>query len=114
MDLPGTVKKIGNMAFANCAKLKYVDLSNVIEIANNAFYRCPQLDLIVIPKTVKSVGSSVFSRNNTQVEVRATENDCINWTSTWMSGNENQDVHFNSKITTNVIHNLNYIWTILQ
>lgn len=100
VDLPRTVKKIGNMAFANCAKLRSVDLSNVIEIANNAFYRCPQLDLIVIPKTVKSIGSSVFSRNNTQVEVRATESDCVNWTSSWMSGNENQDVHFNSKITT--------------
>ena len=28
------------------------------------------------------------------------ESDCVNWTSSWMSGNENQDVHFNSKITT--------------
>lgn len=100
VDLPKTVKKIGNMAFANCAKLRTVDLGNVIEIENNAFYRCPQLELIVIPKTVKSVGSNIFNRNNTQVEVRATESACVNWTSTWMSGNENQDVHFNSKITT--------------
>jgi hypothetical protein len=98
VKLPKTVKKIGNMAFANCSQLKYIDLFNAEELGNSVFYRCSSLDTIYIPKSVKKVGSYLFRNNNTQVEVRASEQDCTQWESTWNDNNNNQDVHYDSKL----------------
>ncbi len=91
------VKKIGNMAFANCSVLEKVTLSNVNQIGNYAFMMCSNLSEIVIPKSVEKIGSSIFRGNNTKVRVRA-ELMGINWETSWNSSNSNQDVEYGSKI----------------
>ena len=101
VNLSNTITKIGNMAFANCSQLKYVDLFNVEELGNSIFYRCPNLDIIFIPRSVKVVGTYLFRNNNTQVEIRASEQACSEWVKTWNSNNVNQDVHYESKLRRN-------------
>lgn len=102
IKLSHSIKKIGNMAFANCGQLQYVDLSNVEELGNSVFYRCTNLDTIVIPNSVKQVGSFVFRNNNTQVEIRAAEQLCLSWNSNWNTNNSNQNVHYESKYKRNM------------
>ncbi len=97
LKLSNTIKKVGNMAFANCNNLQFVDLKVVEELGNSVFYRCTKLKEIVIPKTVKNVGTYVFRNNNTKIEARGAESSCANWNSLWNSYNENQDVTYNSK-----------------
>lgn len=101
VKIASSIKKINNMAFANCSQLKYMDLRIVEELGNSVFYRCSKLERVVIPKSVKSVGSYLFRNNNTQVEVRATESSCVGWNNLWNSSNKNQEVHYNSTYTTN-------------
>lgn len=95
VSLPNTIKKIGNSAFANCSKLKRINLANVEEIGNSAFYRCANLSDILLPKSVKKVGSYILRNNNTQVRVRA-EAAGVEWLSSWNSGNANTDVIYGS------------------
>lgn len=71
VSLSSNIKKIGNNAFANCTKLNRINLANVQEIGNSAFYKCPELAEIVIPKSVKKVGTYILRNNNTQVKARA-------------------------------------------
>lgn len=97
-----SIKKVNNMAFANCANLQFVDLKNVEVIGNSVFYRCPKLEVVVIPKTVTSVGTYVFRNDNIQVEVRADKNSCENWNSLWNSSNQNQSVNYDSKYKSNI------------
>lgn len=94
--LPSNIKKIGNMAFANCSALKRVVMANVKEIGNNAFYRCSSLEHLVLPKSVETVGSTILRSNNTAVHVRA-ESVGQNWAANWNTGNSNEDVEFNSQ-----------------
>lgn len=60
--LPDTVKVIGEYAFYNCKKLKEVTFGKGIEkICSCAFWNCNQLSGIVLPDSLKSIGSSCFS-----------------------------------------------------
>lgn len=102
VKLSHSIKKIGNMAFANCSQLQYVDLFNVEELGNSVFYKCTNLETIVIPNSVKEVGSYVFRNNNTQIEIRATEQLCLSWNNSWNANNSNQDVHYESKYKRNM------------
>lgn len=101
VKIASSIKKINNMAFANCSQLKYMDLRIVEELGNSVFYRCSKLERVVIPKTVTAVGSYLFRNNNTQVEVRATESSCAGWNNLWNSSNKNQEVHYESKYIPN-------------
>lgn len=67
VKLPDSIKKINNSAFANCPKLKFMDLANVQEIGNNVFFKCPELSEIMIPKATVKMGSNVFRNNNTKI-----------------------------------------------
>lgn len=79
-----SVKRVGNMAFANCANLKKAKV-NAKEIGNYAFFRCKKLSSIklvntqqigdcafalsdltcvTLPKSTKKIGYGVFFRNN--------------------------------------------------
>lgn len=102
VKLSHSIKKICNMAFANCSQLQYVDLFNVEELGNSVFYKCTNLETIVIPNSVKEVGSFVFRNNNTQIEIRATEQLCLSWNNSWNANNSNQDVHYESKYKRNM------------
>ncbi len=96
VSLPNTIKKIGNTAFANCAKLKRINLANVKELGSSVFYKCAQLKEVVIPKSVEKLGGNIFRSINTQVRVRA-EQAGEGWASNWNSNNANQNVEYGSK-----------------
>lgn len=96
VSLPGTVKRIGSNAFANCPMLQRVSLANVEEIGNTAFYKCPSLADIVIPQSATKVGTYVFRNNNTLVRARQAEKP-TGWASAWNTGNANANVEFGSK-----------------
>lgn len=63
IEMPNTVKKIGNFAFKNCTNL-YLEnqmSKNLEEIGYNAFRGCPISALgFTIPKTVKKISSWAF------------------------------------------------------
>nr|WP_288690427.1 S-layer homology domain-containing protein [uncultured Anaerotignum sp.] len=58
-----TVTSIGNQAFMSCEKLTSVDLSKtkVTAIGKLAFSYCTALQDVVLPDTLESLGSSVFT-----------------------------------------------------
>lgn len=96
VKLPSSIKKIGNMAFANCTSLQRVVMANVVEIGNNAFYRCTSLEHLVLPQSVQVVGSTILRSNNTQVHIRA-QAASENWAENWNTGNTNTEVDYNSQ-----------------
>ena len=62
IELPDSIRSIGNGAFRYCRGLsRFVIPDSVEVIADEAFSCCFELAEIVIPDTVKELGSSVFS-----------------------------------------------------
>ena len=62
VEIPNSVKYIGNMAFADCHSLYKVELGDSIEsIGNEAFINCGSLSSIILPKTLKTIGSGCFA-----------------------------------------------------
>lgn len=60
--IPDLVAKIEDSCFSDCEKLTYVDIpSSVKEIGNLAFFKCKGFETITIPDSVKSIGSDGFS-----------------------------------------------------
>ena len=58
----GTIEKIGDEAFYNCADLEQITIpSGVTSIGSSAFYGCSKLKKIDIPNSVILIGSSAFS-----------------------------------------------------
>lgn len=95
VKLPVNIKKIGNMAFANCTALKRVNMANVVEIGNNAFNKCTQLERLIIPESVNIIGSTILRNCNAKVYVRAAI-DGENWAVNWNTGNSNTDIDYSS------------------
>lgn len=66
VDLGNVVlHNIGEKAFYNCNSLKFVNLSNVTSFKDGvvgpyAFYNCVNLQEIVIPENIKSIGTRAF------------------------------------------------------
>ena len=56
----GTVITINTYAFEGCTKLKNVDLSNVRNIYNNAFYNCQTIDTLNFSEELRTVGNYAF------------------------------------------------------
>lgn len=66
LQLPNTVKYIGDGAFNNCSGLtntNFVLPDSVKYIGDSAFYNCSGLskDVLIIPDSVKSIGSNAFA-----------------------------------------------------
>jgi hypothetical protein len=58
IEIPDTVTKIGDAAFARSKKLKCVNLSEgLLEIGRDAFAGCVNLEEIIIPYSVKKWGT---------------------------------------------------------
>ncbi len=111
VTLSPTVEKIGNTAFANCTALEEMYLANVKVIGNNSFMRCTALSEITIPKSITSMGVTVFRNCNTFVRVRAEENETSSWSSTWNSYNGNLNVEYGSKHEDPPVYNPIYATT---
>ncbi len=59
--IPGTIKKIPMDAFANCDELEIVTIEEgVEEIAISAFYGCEDLETLSLPKSLRTIGNTVF------------------------------------------------------
>ncbi len=59
--IPYGVTRIGNYAFAGCARLTSVTIpSGVTSIGSYAFYRCTRLASVTIPGSVTSIGDDAF------------------------------------------------------
>ena len=59
--LGSDIKKIGKSAFAECSALEDIELNGVEEIGDDAFFKCTSLTpSIIMPKTLKKLGNSVF------------------------------------------------------
>ncbi len=61
IEIPGTVKTIGDSAFSLCDSLRTVNLNNGLEyVLGSAFYGCSSLLQIVLPASVTSLGGQAF------------------------------------------------------
>ena len=59
IHVPGTVKIIGDNAFANCTQLKKAVLSEGVEqLGSFAFEKCNKLESLVLPVTMNKLGNS--------------------------------------------------------
>lgn len=64
IELPNTIKAIGNYSFANC-KIKNINLPDSLEyIGDYAFLNCNKLTSIIIPKNVKHIGINPFFKHS--------------------------------------------------
>ncbi|MGM9632391.1 MAG: leucine-rich repeat domain-containing protein [Eubacteriales bacterium] len=61
IDLPKTITKIGDRAFAQCYSLAEINLpAGLKQIGNSAFYCCSNIERIEIPNTVKELPEKLF------------------------------------------------------
>ena len=61
IELPDSVKSIGERAFYNCKHIKTVKLPDSLEeIGEAAFRGCTQLEELILPKTLTHIGANVF------------------------------------------------------
>lgn len=61
IEIPATVRKIGDYAFYNCTKLKEVSCgSRLTEIGKSAFMNCGSLSEITVPESVIHIGDKAF------------------------------------------------------
>ena len=61
IEIPSSVEKIENAAFARCKRLKQVViLGEVKEIGGGAFYGCSALNLIRLPQGIEFIGRGAF------------------------------------------------------
>ncbi len=59
---PDFINTIGDRAFANCASLEEVDLgyTNIRELKEYTFYKCPNLTNVTLPNTIETIGNAAF------------------------------------------------------
>jgi hypothetical protein len=61
LNIPNSVKSIGNGAFQSCSDLTSVNIpDNVTNIGDRAFWGCTSLTSVTIPGDVTSIGDSAF------------------------------------------------------
>ena len=61
IQLPGSVKSIGNQAFYGCKRLTDISMGNsVVTVGDNAFENCWSLLNVVIPDSTTSIGRLAF------------------------------------------------------
>jgi len=81
IELPATLTTINTDAFYGCTSLKEVNLPEGLTTINlRAFYKC-NLDTIVIPSTVTSIGDKAFQSNPTKAVTWMPKNCSISTTS---------------------------------
>ncbi|MBR4833646.1 MAG: leucine-rich repeat domain-containing protein [Thermoguttaceae bacterium] len=72
VEIPNSVKEIGDYAFIRCASLTSVEIPNSVkEIAEGAFFGNSSLISVEIPNSVKEIGKRAFAwrQSLTSVEI---------------------------------------------
>ena len=64
LEIPGSVKQIGNNAFSNCAGLTFVNMEEGIETIGSAFTGCSSLEDINLPESVTAIDEIAFLHCN--------------------------------------------------
>ena len=60
IELPKSLKTIGNSAFMYCYSLAYINIpEGVTSVGNQAFYNCYNLQTMVLPATLTSIGDGM-------------------------------------------------------
>lgn len=91
VEMPNTVKVIGNSAFLNCELLETVSIpDSVIEIGSKAFQSCHKLEKVIIPASVSAIGDDAFysfyQKHLIYCEAEAKPNG---WSNEWNRWNNN-------------------------
>ncbi len=61
IELPASIKEIGESAFGYCTNLQSIEIPNCARIGNSAFVGCTALQEITLPADAIFLGSSLFS-----------------------------------------------------
>lgn len=62
IDIPGSVEEIGNSAFEFCENLTAIKLNEgIISIGANAFHDCYNIEEVFVPNSVTFIGESAFA-----------------------------------------------------
>lgn len=64
VELPPTVREIGDYAFAQCRSLKYISLASLTQlrrIGTSAFENCESLEAVLLPASLEELGGAAFS-----------------------------------------------------
>lgn len=70
IELPSTVRTIGEGAFMECKSLREIQLpSGLLEIPQDCFLECSQLKKIGIPDTVTTIGKNAFRKCENMVQL---------------------------------------------
>lgn len=72
INLPMTVKEIGDRAFKNCTDLTTITISGVKYIGDYAFKNCNKLKNVVLPDGVEYIGKKAFAET---VNIDNSDND---------------------------------------
>ncbi len=61
VDIPESVKKIGDRAFENCIHLKEIIIpSSVVKLGDGVFYNCTSLEKVNIPSSITEIYDETF------------------------------------------------------
>ncbi|MGN1227378.1 MAG: leucine-rich repeat domain-containing protein, partial [Christensenellales bacterium] len=79
IKFPNSLVSIGAKAFANCESLLEIDLQNTqIEVLNyDTFYADLKLDKVILPETLKKIGTGVFYKTSIQTIELPQSVECI-------------------------------------
>ena len=74
VDIPKTLRKIGDEAFENCISLEEIKIpEGVIEIGDETFLNCKNLKRIVLPKSIRKIGDGAFENCTSLEEIKIPE-----------------------------------------
>ena len=70
IELPNTIKRIGENAFYGCFELTSISIpEKVTQIGNRAFYCCDSLEKIDLPSKLSKIGKEAFAKCSSLVEI---------------------------------------------
>ena len=110
IELPKTIKTIGDGAFAGCEALHEITLPDAVEIIGSSAFAGTTLNSIVIPKNVKQIGTLAFNISNlSTIKIRTSVLESVGATP-FGNGNKVSILEFEGmeKIPANFLHSMKF------